>query len=162
MSQNIGAFWIFANFEPWQVLAMVFFITHVGYWIFVNLTEGPAQTLNVSASGYVGYFGLLFHDAVIFCALAVGRCLSSGTIVPRGRPSDGYHSWIVVPTLVYFVFFAVWAIVGGGTSEEQFIAGVLVGLSIVLVLFDYNVGRMDQPTWRRDHGVVLPTKRTPG
>ncbi len=184
MSQNIGAYWLFANIDPVWVLAGSIFITHVGYWIFVNLTEGPAQTLNVSASGYVGYFGLgiiiamgaqvlhrpvtvpaainsLWFDHLVMAgALAVGYKWSRGEIVPRGRWSDWYHSWIVVPALAYFVFFALCAVVAGGTDAEIRRAVVFICLSPGLVWYDFATGRMNQPRWRYNHGVKLPTKHS--
>ena len=170
---------LLASIPEWIVFASVIFISHIGFWIGINIFQGPEQTLNLSWSGHVGDFGLAmivamgagvlhrpgmslpgfivspyFHLACIAVAFVCGYILTSpSSPLPTGRWSDWYHSWVMVPFLVYTVTTTASVILCAGTWIEIVATYGLFIIWLALVFFDGKTGRLNQPLWRYRHNI---------
>ena len=186
MTTFVGSHRILRAARPSETAAIVFLMTLAAMFAGRHYFEGiPYQ---VSYSAMIGdTAGLIFvilraqevlkrddvviyevlqepkvHLCILITCFLLGVFASLVSISSRsGQVMDVYHDVFIAPIFLYLAITLVPVILKNGTRKEMFEAGFYVSIWLVLVIFDWSTGMINQRAWLAAHGhMVWPVLST--
>lgn len=73
--------------------------------------------------------------------------------------ADTYHSFVIIPLLVFLLGASLLVVYSYGTLVEKIFFFLFPAIWFSLVCFDAKTGRLEQPEWLAKHGICVPIKR---